>query len=50
MGSVLDGNSSTAIDRGMGWKYDSGKLIPDWTDFPEASSAVRDLIKCRCNQ
>ena len=50
VGSVLDGNSSTAIDRGMGWKYDSGKLIPDWTDLPEASSAVRDLIKCRCNQ
>ena len=50
MGPVLDGNSSTAIDRGMGWKYDSGKLIPDWTDLPEASSAVRDLIKCRCNQ
>ena len=50
VGSVLDGNSSTAIDRGMGWKYDSGKLIPDWTDLPEASSAVCDLIKCRCNQ
>ena len=50
VGSGLDGNSSTAIDRGMGWKYDSGKLIPDWTDLPEASSAVRDLIKCRCNQ
>ena len=50
VGSVLDGNSSTAIDRGMGWKYDSGKLIPDWTDLPEASSAVRDLIKCKCNQ
>ena len=32
-----------------GWKYDSGKSIPDWTDLPEASSAVRDLIKCRCN-
>ena len=29
-----------------GWKYDSGKLIPDWTDLPEASSAVLDLIKC----
>ena len=50
VGSVLDGNSSTAIDRGMGWKYDSGKLTPDWTDLPEASSDVRDLIKCRCNQ
>ena len=31
------------------WKYDSGNLIPDWTDLLEASSAVRDLIKCRCN-
>ena len=32
-----------------GWKYDSGKLIPDGADLPEASSAVRDLVKCRCN-
>ena len=32
-----------------GWKYDSGKSIPYWTDLPKASSAVRDLIKFRCN-
>ena len=32
-----------------GWKYVSGKLILDWTDLLEASSAVPDLIKCRCN-
>ena len=31
------------------WKYDSGKSITDWTDLPEASSAVCDLIKRRCN-
>ena len=49
MGSVLDGISRTATARGMSWKYDSGKLIADWIDFPEASSAVHDLIKCRCN-
>ena len=32
-----------------GWKYDSGKSIPYWTDLPETSSAVRGLIKFRCN-
>ena len=49
MGSVLDGNSTSATAEEWGWKYDSGKLIPDWTDLLEASSAVLDLIKCRCN-
>ena len=32
-----------------GWKYDSGKLILDRTDLPEALSAVNELIKCSCN-
>ena len=32
-----------------GLKCDSGKSIPDWTDLPEASSAVLDLTKCGCN-
>ena len=32
-----------------GWKYASGKLIPDWAYLLEASSAAHDLIKCRSN-
>ena len=31
------------------WKHDSDKLIPEWTDLPEALSAVCDLIKYRCD-
>ena len=32
-----------------GWKYESSNYIPIWTDLPEASIAIRDLIKCKCN-
>ena len=31
-----------------GWKFKNNKLIPHWTDLPEAVVAIRDLIKCAC--
>ena len=31
-----------------GWKYEDQKLVPHWTDLPEASVGVRDLVKCGC--
>ena len=32
-----------------GWKYESSNYIPIWTDLPEASIVIQDLIKCKCN-
>ena len=32
-----------------GWKLQSGNDLPTWTDLPEASIAIRDLINCKCN-
>ena len=31
-----------------GWKMENSNLIPHWTDLPEATIAIRDLIKCSC--
>ena len=31
-----------------GWKLVDGKLVPHWSDLPEATLAIRDLIKCMC--
>ena len=33
-----------------GWKFENNKLIPHWIDLSEAAVAMRDLIKCACNQ
>ena len=27
---------------------ENSNLIPHWTDLPEATIAIRDLIKCSC--
>ena len=32
-----------------GWKFQDGKYTPHWTELPEASVAIRDLVRCRCN-
>ena len=32
-----------------GWKMVDGKLVPHWTDLPDATIASRQLIKCSCN-
>ena len=31
-----------------GWKDETGAFIPVWTHLPEATAALRDLIKCGC--
>ena len=31
-----------------GWKLVNGVYIPDWTDLPEATVALRELVKCEC--
>ena len=30
-------------------KFQDGKYTPHWTELPEASIAIRDLVRCRCN-
>ena len=30
------------------WKYENNMLTPDWTDLPEPSRAVWELLKCEC--
>ena len=32
------------------WKFQDGKYTPHWTELAEASIAIRDLVRCRCNQ
>ena len=32
-----------------GWKYDGEIPKPYWTELPEATTVVRELIKCNCN-
>jgi len=32
-----------------GWKLNNGMPVPHWTELPEASSVVRELVKCGCN-
>ena len=32
-----------------GWKFQDGKYTPHWTELPEASIAIRDLVRYRCN-
>ena len=32
-----------------GWKFQDGKYTPHWTELPEASVAIRDLVRYRCN-
>ena len=32
-----------------GWKIQDGKYTPHWTELPESSIAIRDLVRCRCN-
>ena len=33
----------------LGWKFQDGKYTPNWNELPEASIAIRDLVRCRCN-
>ena len=31
-----------------GWRFVMNKLVPNWTSLPEASHAMRELIRCGC--